>query len=412
MADWENKEGLIPEWELVKGLKGFAAWIILAIASLLVIWGPLFNGLAGSILHKYGSTMAIPDPDSILYFIVYPVMKYVCAIVFACIAKGVINKVIKNHNRTVERKNASILEKNMQDSVSEFTGNESEYLSMRLRKGKAEIEKYETFFKKKDFAHLFYHWKNWYAIIVAVVASIGTTAAAFVVVLIVGVIIDIVLLIMGMEASQSLIDGARTMVDILGCAAAVVVGLGSIPFAKKMQKRADKLQAEDEKNGYTAAVDRVIGDVPDRYRTGKVMGKLIKFVDKKGYTTVEEAIANYELDLKIKKGIALALAAIAIFGIIKGMNSICEDMENTGREITGDIAKSMDKSKAENERLRAEARRERTLRSEAAAKQTYADRSRTNAESLKGTAQAAEANQWANQHQREANEAWKNYYNR
>lgn len=410
MEDWEKQEGLIPQHELWKGFRGFVLWLIVAVVSYMTILKSIYDGISASLLHKYGSTAWMPDAVSVYYYIGSPVLKFVSAILLACIVKKILNCILKSQNKKIEQKNAAILAKNIAEDGSYLGNNQnldaSQKLLLRLTKGKAEVAKYEGFLKKKDFDHSFYYWKNWYAIPVAIVSLIGTSVAAYLIVLVLAIILSIVFLIMGTEPPDVLGTVVSHLINILSLVFAIVLGVGSIPFSKRMRDKADRLQEEDERNGYSQAIDRVIWDVPSRYRRSRLMGKLIHIVKKKKVTTVEEAIKIYERNIAVKKGIVAAIYILIFFGIANGINNALNDAEQTAHDIAGDIGRRMDESKAESEMIRARSRRESELRNAAAAKQRYADNSRANAAGLRGTNAYGQANQWANHHQRAANAAW------
>jgi len=288
---------------------------------------------------------------------------------------------------------------------------EAARLQLRLEKGKMEIAKYEGFFKKVDFAKSFYHWKKSYSVIVGILAYIGTYMAAAALFLVVGIVISLLFVILGIEIPEVVGEFVVPLINIVAIAGAVVVGIASIPFAKSMQKKAERLQAEDEEKGYSAALKCVIWDVPARYRRKHLMNKLIQVVKKKRVTTVEEAIRIYERNLAIKKGIAKIIAVLIMFGIYNSVNNWFDEMEADARGISNDIGRRMDESKAESERIRETDRKVREMRNRAGAAQDYANRSRANAANLAGTSKFGEAAQWANDAQRKANSAWNDLNN-
>jgi len=415
MEKWEKQEGLLPQRELWKGFRGGVLWLIAAIVFYNTVSQYIFDVLAREIFYKvYGTTQWLPDIPSLILYIVNPVLEVVVAVVLASLLKGTLNRILERKNRKIEEKNTKILEKNLSEDGN-YIGNqnldEAARLQLRLEKGKMEIAKYEGFFKKVDFAKSFYHWKKSYSVIVGILAYIGTYMAAAALFLVVGIVISLLFVILGIEIPEVVGEFVVPLINIVAIAGAVVVGIASIPFAKSMQKKAERLQAEDEEKGYSAALKCVIWDVPARYRRKHLMNKLIQVVKKKRVTTVEEAIRIYERNLAIKKGIAKIIAVLIMFGIYNSVNNWFDEMEADARGISNDIGRRMDESKAESERIRETDRKVREMRNRAGAAQDYANRSRANAANLAGTSKFGEAAQWANDAQRKANSAWNDLNN-
>ena len=410
MENWEKQEGLIPKLELWKGFRGIVLWVIAAVVFYYTASHYVFDILATEMfVNAYGSLQGIPDIPSLIYYIVNPVLKVIVAIVFASVLKGILNSVLERKNRKIEEKNVKIITKNLaEDGTYIGTQNLDEVarLQLRLEKGKMELGKYEMFFKKKDFAQSFYYWKKSYSVIVGIASYMITYAAAYAVVLVLAMVLSILSLVAGIEIPDAAGEFVVPLIQMLAIAGAIVVGIGSMPFAKKMQKKADLLLKEDEEKGYTEALKRVLWDVPARYRRRTLINKLIRVVRKKRVTTVEEAIKIYERNLAIKKGIIAIIYILAMFGVANAVNNWFNEWEADSKAIANDIGKRMDESRAESERIRETDRRVKEMYNRAGAAQDYANKSKANAASLRGTNQYGSAAQWANKAQKDANAAW------
>jgi len=200
-----------------------------------------------------------------------------------------------------------------------------------------------------------------------------------------------------------------TINNIIWIGLTVAVAFGTKPFVKGMQNKADRLQQEDEQNGYTATLDTIIPDVPERYRKEKFMNALIKLVKKHNYETVQEAIDKYEFNLKMKKGIAFAVTALAMFGIFNGinnaLNSSLDDFSNNMRASTNSMLKNMDESKMESMAIRQRNQQEQAMRNTWANQQQQANNLYNNAARFNPNSnEARQAMQHANDLQRKANE--------
>lgn len=395
MEDWQKKEGLIPEKEPYKKGRGFVLWLVLAVASYYIIFNNMFTMIMSGILSKYGASSNIPPVQSVIYYIVCPIAKYVCAILFAFIGKGVINAHIKSANKKIMVKNAAILDANESDDYGmQEDMNPSERLIARLTKGKMELIKYEPFLKKKDFYHSFYYWNIKRALIAGVVSLIVTGAVASVIVWVMAIALDIGYAIAGQTPDQAWwVSFLQNFCIILTLVMGAGIFVASFPFAAICRKKADKLQDEDDANGYTDAINRVIPDVPMRYRRMRLMNKLIHITKKKNYTTVDEAIQSYERGIMVKKGVAAAIMLFAMFGISNAINNAMDDFERNMKGSADDVCRRMDESRAQGEAIR-EAERMRKQRYDAyGAARQYADNSAANAAKL----QTSEAAQYANQ---------------
>lgn len=177
------------------------------------------------------------------------------------------------------------------------------------------------------------------------------------------------------------------------------------------KKKAEAMQQEDEQNGYSEALNRVIWDVPETYRKRKLITKLMKVIKKKRVSSVKAAITIFEKELEIKKGIAGILSFLAIYGIFRAIDKSIEESHEDAMAAARDGGRFIDESRAEGERIRAADRRERELRNRAGAAQAYADRSKANAANLRGTNKFGEGLQWANHAQKGADSAWRDLSN-
>jgi hypothetical protein len=397
--NWTNQEGLIPEKETFKGFRGLVLWIVLAVASYLILWKPLCEKLANNL----GSTVAMSDFDSILYYFVYPALKYILTILFACIVKGIVNHSIKKRNQKIFLKNETILSQNeAYDSSTQEPVNADAHQALlaRMEKAQHEMAKYEGFIKKKDFDHSFYHWKKWYAIIVAFVAYFGTSLVAYAVVLIVAVFASILCSFAGIEPSDTVGQAFVSSIQVIAIILAVLVAIGSFPFAKRMQKKADRLQEEDDKNGYTEALNRVMWDVPARYRRVYLLKRLTSIIKHKNLTTVAEAIEIRERRIETAKGVIKVLYLLAFFGMVNAVNNAFDEWERTSDDIASDIGKRFDESRAEDMRIRANDRAMKDYYNKLGnAAESYRNAA-ANAKSLRGTSNYGAAQQYKNQAKR------------
>lgn len=354
----------------------------------------MFEMIAYGILHEYGNTYNMPPAPSVIYYIVCPIAKYVCAILCAFILKGVINAYIRSANKKIRIKNASILEAEENSTYEEqMELNPTERLIARLTKGKGEIAKYEPFLKKKDFYHSFYYWNVKRALLVGAISLIATQIIAFVIVWVLAIALDIGYAIMGQTPDQAAwVTILQNLCTMLSLVMSVGVFAGSFPFAAICRKKADKLQAEDDANGYTEAINRIIGDVPMRYRRIWLMNKLIRITKQKNYTTVEQAIKTYERRVMVKKGIAAAILLLMMFGISNAINNSMDEFDSMMKGSANDVCKRMDESRAQGDAIR-EADRMRKQRYDAyGAAREYADNSMANAAKMRTPETAQFAN--------------------
>jgi hypothetical protein len=313
--------------------------------------------------------------------------------------KGIVNYSIKKRNQKIFLKNETILSQNeAYDSYDEEPVNVDAHqaLLVRMEKAQHEMAKYEGFIKKKDFAHSFYHWKKRYAIIVAIVAYSGTSLVVYAAALIVGILISILSLFTGIEPSETVGQMFVKSFPVIAIILAVLVGIGSFPFAKRMQKKADRLQEEDDQNGYTEALNRVMWDVPVRYRRVYLLKRLTSIIKHKKLTTVAEAIEIRERRIETTKGVIKVLYLLAFFGIANAVNNAFNDWESTSNDIASDIGKRFDESRAEDMRIRENDRAMKDYYNKLGnATQNYRNAA-ANANSLRGTNSYGTAQQYKN----------------
>lgn len=413
MKNWKNIEGIKPEIEEYKGLRGGIIWLIIAFAMYYVVLVPFFDVPANELLREYGISVRMEGWDAIFYG-THKILKFFASIICACIVRKIINIIIGKQNEKIERENQVILANN--NMAIADNDSEASDLVLRLEKGKQEVKKYENFFKKRDMYHSFYNWKTKYTVITIFLALIFIQPIANFIIYVVAIICDIVFGLIYMNnpegantVSQWLVPLLRTIGNIIWIASTVAIAFGTKPFVKRMQNKADKLQEEDEQNGYTATLDTVIPDVPERYRKTKFMNQLIKLVKKHDYETVQEAIDKYEFNLKLKKGIAFAITAITMFGIFNGinnaLNSSLDDFNNNMRASTNSMLKNMDESKMESMAIRQRAQQEQAMRNTWTNQQQQANNLYNNAARFNPNSnEARQAMQHANDLQRKANE--------
>ena len=420
MENWKNTEGIKPEIEEYKGFRGAIAWLIIVVVMYTTLLVPFFDVPANELLREYGISVRMQGWDA-FFWATHKILKFFASIFGACIVRKIINIIISKKNDKIVKENQEILIKN--GLATETNEQEISDLISRLEKGKQEVKKYENFFKKRDKYHSFYGWKKKYTIFTILTALMFTPYITGFIIYVIAIICNIVfgLLYMnnpeGLNAVSQWLDPLLlTMNNILWIASTVCIGVLTKPFVKMMQNKADKLQEEDERNGYTAAIDNVIPDVPERYRKEKLMKELIKLVNKHGFETVQEAIDKYEFNLKLKKGIAFAITAIAIFGVFNGINNAINnsmtDFSNNMRAATNSTLKHMDESKMESMARRQMHQQEQAMRNTWANQQQQANNLYNNAARFNPNSnEARQAMQHANDLQRKANETARQFNN-
>lgn len=187
----------------------------------------------------------------------------------------------------------------------------------RLEKGRSETIKYRSFFKKRDFCGSFKRWKVKSCIKFAIVAAIVLYNVLDMVFFMIGIILD------GFEVGGT--EAARNIFQniFLGCfiTGTVACGILSKVFANQMVKKSLKYDQEDREKGYTAAVNRIIPDVPNAYRNPKMLNRLIRMIQQGKANTVEEAVYVNEKRIKEDKGIVSFLACCAMFGVFNYLNN-------------------------------------------------------------------------------------------
>ena len=271
--------------------------------------------------------------------------------------------------------------------------------------------------------HSFYNWKKQYTIFTIIGALFITPTISGFIIYVVAIICNIVFGLLywnnptGLNGISQWLDPLLlTLKNIMWIGFTIAIALGIKPFVKNMKNKADKLQAEDERNGYTAALENVIPDVPERYRKEKLMNALIKLVKKHNYQTVQQAVEKYEFDLKLKKGIAFGIAALAAFGIFNGINnafnSSLDEFNNNLRASADATMKRMDESKADSMARSQMRQQEQALRNtwgnqHQQAQNLYNNASRFNPNSN----EYRQAIQHANAMQRQANATARQYNN-
>lgn len=394
MEDWKGKEGIIPEKEPYKKGRGFVLWAVLALVSYYLIFNRVSHMIMAGLLSKYKATSWMPPAASMIYYVVCPVAKYICAFIFAFIVKSLINVHIASFNKKALVKNAAILKANEEaDSAVQATMNPTETLVARLTKGKMELAKYEPFLRKKDFYHSFYYWDAKKALLVGVLSFLMTRVAAYIIAWIVAIVLSIGYMIAGQTPDQAVGSAIIQMMLILSIVMSVGICIGSFPFAALCRKKADKLQAEDDTNGYTHAINRVIPDVPMRYRRIRLMNKLIRITRKKNYTTVDESITSYERAVRTKEGIVAVIGILIIFGIFNAINNSLNESEQMMKASADDVCRRMDESREESQRIRESDRMTKQKYNEYGAARRYADNSMANARKLRTPGAAQYANQ-------------------
>jgi len=413
MENWQNTEGIKPEIEEFHGLRGIILFLITAFAMYYVILIPFFDVPANELLREYGISVRMEGWDA-FFFATHKVLKFFASIVGACVVRKIINGVIGKQNEKIAKENKVILENNgVLEDVDEV---ESSNLVARLEKGKHEVRKYEKFFNKRDMYHSFYNWKKKHTVFTILGAVCITPTISGFIIYVVAIICNIVFGLLYMNNPSALNSVSEwldplllTINNIIWIGLTVAVAFGTKPFVKGMQNKADRLQQEDEQNGYTATLDTIIPDVPERYRKEKFMNALIKLVKKHNYETVQEAIDKYEFNLKMKKGIAFAVTALAMFGIFNGinnaLNSSLDDFSNNMRASTNSMLKNMDESKMESMAIRQRNQQEQAMRNTWANQQQQANNLYNNAARFNPNSnEARQAMQHANDLQRKANE--------
>lgn len=413
MNNWKNIEGMKPEIEEYKGLRGGILWLIIAFAMYYVVLIPFFDLPANELLREYGISVRMEGWDAFFYG-AHKVLKFFASIICACVVRKIINIVIAKQNEKIAQENQAILANN---GVSvEVDDIEIANLVSRLEKGKHEVKKYEKFFNKRDMYHSFYNWQKKHTIFTIIGAILITPTISSFIIYVLAIICNIVFGLLYMNNPEGLNSVSQwldplllTINNIIWIALTVGVAFGTKPFVKSMQNKADKLQQEDEQNGYTATLDTIIPDVPERYRKEKFMNTLIKLVKKHNYETVQEAIDKYEFNLKLKKGIAFAFTAIAMFGIFNGinnaLNSSLDDFSANMRASTNSMLKNMDESKMESMAIRQRNQQEQAMRNTWANQQQQANNLYNNAARFNPNSnEARQAMQHANDLQRKANE--------
>lgn len=413
MENWKYTEGLKPEVEEFKGLRGTILLIIVAILMYDILLVPFFDIPANELLREYGISVRMQGWDA-FFFGTYKILKFFASIICAFITRKIVNILISKKNDKIAKENQEILVKN--GMAVEIDEQEVTDLISRLEKGKSEVKKYENFFKKRDMYHSFYNWKKKYSVFVVLGAAVLMPYLSGFIIYVAAIICNIVFGLLYMNNPEGL-SGVSEWLDplllsinnILWIVFTIIVALRIKPFVKKMQNKADKLQEDDDKNGYTAAVDNVIPDVPERYRKTHLMNKLIGVVKKHGFENVQEAIDKYEFDLKLKKGIAFVVSAIALFGIFNGINNAInnsiDDFSRNMQASTNSMLKNMDASKMESMARSQMNQQEKAMRNVWANQQQQANNLYNNAARFNPNSnEARQAMQHANDLQRKANE--------
>lgn len=411
MEKWERTEGIIPQRELWKGIRGFALWIVITAISYFTVFAPLYDNISRDLLHKYGTTFAMPDEVILYYMVGNPILKFVSATVFACVIKMILNIFIKTSNQKIDGRNSKIIEMNVLEDDAYLGTNhnllEYQRLQLRLERGKVELAKYEAFYKKRDFALMFFNWSKKHAVILGIVSMFVTHFIAYVAVLVLAIILQIYYQIQGVEPPDILRNAIPNLIPIITVIISTILAIASMSFAENMKKRAKRLQKEDEINGYTESVNRALWDAPDCYRRVKLIKRLICIVRKKKIATVDEAIVIYEHQLAVKRGIALIINVVILFGIVVGINKLMhatDGMFSTPEQIKAGVDRKFSAAESEREAKRAGDKADRDRRNGYASRQKYADNLKANA--MKNG--SPEAVQYANQAQKNANDFWNN----
>lgn len=413
MGNWKNTEGIKPELEEYKGLRGIKIWLIIALAMYYIILVPFFDIPADNLMHEYGISARMQGWDA-FFWASHKILKFFASIISAYIIKKIINNVIARKNAKIAIENKAILSRN--EILVETDVLEADDLLARLEKGKQEVKKYEKFFDKRDMYHSFYNWKKRYSVYTVLASLFVTSTISSILIYAIAIICNIVFGLLYINNPTELNNVSEwldplllTFNNVLSIGLTLAVAIGIKPYVKKMQNKADALQLEDKKNGYTATLDNIIPDVPARYRKEKLMNKLIKLIKKHNYETTQEAINKYEFNLRLTKGIAFGITAIALFGIFNGINNAInnsiDDFSRNMQASTNSMLKNMNASKMESMARSQMNQQEKAMRNVWANQQQQANNLYNNAARFNPNSnEARQAMQHANDLQRKANE--------